>query len=101
MSVQTPSSNRFVTGHDEQGNSIFLYEGPTALFETSRDGQTTVHGMPWSTDEPLNLSDDRDTQEVEFSTIHSGTGTTVRFLTFPPHSKGFMHRTATLDYGLS
>jgi hypothetical protein len=94
----TPSAARYVTGHDASGKSVFLYEGAVPTFTAGGDNAST-HGIPWSTANPPDLADDTDTLRATPGPIHTGEGSTARFLVIPPGNKAFMHRTATIDYG--
>lgn len=93
----TSSAARYITGHDASGKSIFLYEGEVPTFTTGLNMST--HGLAWSAGSPPDLADDTDTQLSTSSLIHTGAGSTARFLVVPPGNKAVMHRTATIDYG--
>ncbi|CAK9779388.1 hypothetical protein CC85DRAFT_265599 [Cutaneotrichosporon oleaginosum] len=93
----TPSAARYITGHDASGKSVFLYEGAIPTFTAGLDA-VTQHGLPWSAADPPDLADNTDTQLTTTTQIHTGAGSTARFLVVPPGNTAVMHRTATLDY---
>lgn len=89
-----PSTRRVVTSHDEKAKAIIQTD---SLIH----GKQTPHGpwiqLLWSSDSlPPDVNTTTDMGLVD--TGMSNDGTIARIVDFPPHSKGLMHRSMTLDY---
>jgi quercetin dioxygenase-like cupin family protein len=97
----TSTPRRIVTGHDDQGRSIVLSDGPTP---TSRDLPTgvTFHEI-WSTGDTPAPIDPAETSEPTDGPLRvppAARGTIVHVIDMPPRSGAPMHRTRSIDYGI-
>ena len=91
---------RVVTGHDSDGRSVVLSDGPTPK----------SHGIPgatfhelWSTTEtpaPLAAAEPREPTERPLVTPPAPGGTVIRIVDLEPRSRSPLHRTRSLDYGI-
>ena len=91
---------RVVTGHDADGCSVVLSDGPTPR----------SHGIPgatfhelWSTaatPAPLFPAEPREPTERPLVTPPDPNGTVIRIVDLAPRSRSPMHRTQSLDYGI-
>ena len=91
---------RVVTGHDENGRSVFLSDGATPK---SHDiGVATFHEL-WSTDAtpaPIAATPTVEPTERPLVTPPDRHGTIIRFTDIPAGERSPMHRTETVDYGI-
>jgi hypothetical protein len=108
--------NRFVTGHDESGKSVFLSAGPPPQFH-GHEGPA-ARGVAffevWNTDAmPVKIGsvEPREPNDRPLALPPPANGTILRILdihpghteNLPPRADGRppgMHRTRTLDYGI-
>src|SRR5262245_27087289 len=96
---------RVVTGHDEQGNSVVLADGPVSH----------LHEFPgarfmevWTTERapaPIRAQEPKEPTDRPLTLGSAASGSVIRVIDFEPHSAGGgqpspMHRTRTIDYGL-
>jgi quercetin dioxygenase-like cupin family protein len=99
MTSSTP--RRIVTGHDEQGRSVVLSDGPTP---TSRDLPTGVrfHEIWATADTPVAIDPAERSEPTEgpLRVPPGDRGTIVHVIDMPPGSTAPMHRTRTVDYGI-
>ncbi|BFZ64085.1 hypothetical protein YB2330_005223 [Saitoella coloradoensis] len=97
-------NTRFVTAHDSSGKSTFMKEGTVDVVPVG--GGAALFALMWSTDtaKPDVVNDERDGGEASpqknDGVLCRENGNTLRYIDFPPQSKGLMHRTDTLDYGI-
>jgi quercetin dioxygenase-like cupin family protein len=89
-----PSTRRIVTGHNDNLNA-------TITRDSLIEGKETQHGpwiqLLWSSEQhPPDINTTEDKGQV--ATGLSNDGTIVRIVDFPPHSRGMVHRSMTLDY---
>jgi quercetin dioxygenase-like cupin family protein len=95
-----PVPRRIVTGHDAEGRSVVVDDGPAPLTRSVSDG-ASFHDM-WRTDsspapvaptepEPIAASQPMGPPEH---------GTRVRIVDMPPGACSPMHRTESIDYGI-
>jgi len=95
--MRTP--RRVVTGHDENGTSIFLSDGPPPK---SHDiGVATFHEL-WNTratPAPIAATEPEPTDRP-LVTPPDPLGTIIRFTDIPAGERSPMHRTETIDYGI-
>ncbi|WP_405718229.1 cupin domain-containing protein [Streptomyces sp. NBC_01537] len=91
---------RVVTGHTEDGVSVFLSDGPPPVVRTAPDGalfyemwSTAAMPAPVAADEP-------DPTQVSLSVPPDPNGTKIRINEFPPGVVSPMHRTQSVDYGI-
>jgi quercetin dioxygenase-like cupin family protein len=92
-------TRRIVTGHDPQGRSVVLYDGPAPNVKRRPSG--LVSTLLWTTDEsPADAarSDDRAAREIGIPPPERGS--IFRVVDFPPGAKGEMHRTRSIDYAV-
>jgi quercetin dioxygenase-like cupin family protein len=84
---------RVVTGHDANGKSVVLMDGPAPK---------TAFGLQvWSTDRAVADNDDATDGGLRKVGIGSeGGGHVIRIMSIPPGGHYEMHRTVSLDYGL-
>jgi quercetin dioxygenase-like cupin family protein len=91
---------RIVTGHDADGRSVILQDGPTP--KTLDIGSAAFHEL-WTTDEtptPIDLTEPREPTDRPVRTPAPPGGVTVRFTHMAPGAEAPMHRTETLDVGV-
>ena len=91
---------RVVTGHDADGTSVFLSDGPPPVTRTAADG-AVFHEL-WSTDAtPAPVAPDEPEPTERDLTVPPGpNGTKIRINEIPPGAASPMHRTETIDYGV-
>jgi quercetin dioxygenase-like cupin family protein len=120
-----PRTRRVVTGHNEQGKSVIVEDGPAPNMHRSEYSPNTAQVI-WATDEmPARCHNEPDPapQSRRFKASPSPFGTILRIANFPPdseydaekmklflreiggHSNGsdrhfFFHKTPTLDYAI-
>jgi quercetin dioxygenase-like cupin family protein len=91
---------RIVTGHDEDGVSVFAADGPVPVVRTAPDGAlfceiwaTSAMPAPVAAAEP-------DPTLTALSVPPAPNGTKIRINVFPPGAVSPMHRTQSVDYGI-
>jgi len=91
---------RVVTGHDHDGVSVFLQDGPAPVVRTAPDGAffyeiwgTGATPAPVSAAEP-------DPAERSLTVPPAPGGTKIRINEFPPGVVSPTHRTQSVDYGI-
>ena len=96
----TWTPRRVVTGHDAEGTSVFLSDGPPPVTRTAADG-AVFHEL-WSTDAaPAPVAPDEPEPTHRDLTVPPGpNGTKIRINDIPPGAGSPMHRTETIDYGV-
>ena len=96
----TWTPRRVVTGHDANGTSVFLSDGPIPVTRTAADG-ALFHEL-WATDAmpvPIAAAEPEPTERA--LTVPPGpSGTKIRINEIPPGAASPMHRTQTVDYGV-
>jgi hypothetical protein len=120
---------RVVTGHDETGKAIVLFDGANP-HRSVRPGSTTVGRLLWVTDQsPAEMAGSADRAAVKIGIAPPASGSIFRVVDFPPttdaeiakldvdhmhssmpHEEGetkyrppshpFMHRTRSIDYAI-
>src|SRR5262249_43063365 len=121
---------RVVTGHDETGKAVVLFDGASP-YKNVRPGSGTVARLLWVTDRgPADMSGRADRAAVKIGIAPPGGGSAFRGVDFPPttdaeiaklgadfmqsqishddHASAkyrppthpFMHRTRTIDYAI-
>jgi quercetin dioxygenase-like cupin family protein len=89
---------RVVTGHDENGNAIVLFDSRAGNVSSQRAGQERC--LLWTTDTlPASNDGDEDQAEVEIKIPHVG-GSVFGILKLDPGIAPRAHRTASIDYGI-
>ncbi|MEV8637254.1 cupin domain-containing protein [Streptosporangium sp. NPDC051023] len=91
---------RVVTGHNLDGDSVFLTDGPPPVSHTLPDG--VVFQEIWATDAtPAPIApDEPEPGDRPLSVPPGPHGTVVRVVVTPPGAISPMHRTRTVDYGV-
>jgi quercetin dioxygenase-like cupin family protein len=89
---------RVVTGHDADGRSVFLSDGPAPQFH---DRQMFVEiwntaGAPAS----ITAGERREPNLRALQLSPPENGTIIRTVDMPPGHRSAMHRTETIDYGI-
>jgi quercetin dioxygenase-like cupin family protein len=96
----TWTPRRVVTGHDEEGRSVFLSDGVPPVIHSAAEGVRFVE--LWATDAapaPVAATEPEPTERP--LTVPPGpSGTKVRINEIPPGAASPMHRTETIDYGI-
>ncbi|QAY59554.1 cupin domain-containing protein [Microbacterium protaetiae] len=88
---------RVVTGHDAEGNAIFVSDRE---METKVLGSEAEMVVAWTTATfPSDNNDDFDGAEREVRRVSPG-GTVLQYVTMHPHTESKHHRTHSLDYAL-
>lgn len=104
---------RIVTGHDSQGKSVFLEDGPPPQFSAASNARVTYYEM-WNTegspapirarepkepnDRPLQLPPPPGGTIMRIVDVHPGNARNMK-----PRADGrpsYMHRTKTIDYAI-
>jgi naringenin degradation protein FdeH len=91
---------RVVTGHDADGRSVVLFDGPTP--KSRGIPGATFHEL-WSTHAtpaPLSPAEPREPTSRPLVTPPDPNGTVIRIVDLEPRSRSPMHRTQSLDYGI-
>jgi len=91
---------RVVTGHDREGRSVILADGPAP--RTQAVPGATFHEL-WNTSAapaPIAPAEAREPTERPLVTPPDADGTIIRIVDLEPRSHSPMHRTQTVDYGI-
>jgi quercetin dioxygenase-like cupin family protein len=89
---------RVVTGHDEHGKAIVLYDEIGSQVSVSRPGATAL--VAWSTEGfPVDNDGSDDEAKRKVGTYHDG-GTVFRIVCFEPGVSPRNHRTDSIDYAV-
>jgi quercetin dioxygenase-like cupin family protein len=91
---------RVVTGHDADGRSVVLADGPTPKSHSIPGA--TFHEL-WNTTQspaPVAPAEPREPTERPLVTPPDPNGTIIRIVDLEPRSRSPMHRTETIDYGI-
>jgi quercetin dioxygenase-like cupin family protein len=91
---------RVVTGHDADGRSVILSDGPAPRSLTI---PSAVFHEIWSTAEmpvPVRPTEPADPTTRPLSTPPDPNGTVIRIVDLQPHAASPMHRTESVDYGI-
>lgn len=91
---------RVVTGHDENGKSVFVSDGATPTVK--RRGEVAFFEL-WNTNAmpaPISGLEASEPTDRELALPPRANGTIIRMTTFPPGRRSPMHRTETIDYGI-
>lgn len=91
---------RVVTGHDDQGKSVFLLDGAPPVARTAPDGAYFFE--LWNTDAvPAAIAaTEPEPTERDLTVPPAPGGTKIRINEFPPGVVSPTHRTETVDYGI-
>jgi quercetin dioxygenase-like cupin family protein len=91
---------RVVTGHDDNGVSVFTGDGPVPVVRTAPDGATFYE--IWGTDAAPAPIDARaaDPALDALTVPPAPNGTKIRINEFPPGVASPVHRTQSVDYGI-
>ena len=91
---------RVVTGHDAQGASVFIADGPPPITRTAPDGAYFFE--LWNTDAtPAPIAPvEPEPTERDLTVPPAPGGTKIRINEFPPGLVSPTHRTQTVDYGI-
>ncbi|HEX2303203.1 MAG TPA: cupin domain-containing protein [Gaiella sp.] len=91
---------RVVTGHDDDGRSVVLADGPAPKSHSIPGA--TFHEVWNTTEMPVRVSpwEEREPTERALRTPPDPGGTIVRIVDLEPGSRSPMHRTETVDYGI-
>jgi Cupin domain len=91
---------RVVTGHDAQGRSVILSDGPVPK---SHAIPVAVFHEIWSTTEtpaPVRPDEPAEPTGRPLRTPPDPNGTVIRIVDLQPHAASPMHRTESVDYGI-
>ena len=91
---------RVVTGHDAEGRSVVLADGPAPKSHSIPGA--TFHEL-WSTaaaPAPVSRAEPREPTERPLVTPPDPNGTIIRIVDLEPRSRSPLHRTETIDYGI-
>lgn len=91
---------RVVTGHDADGTSVFVFDGPPPVVRTAPDG--ALFYEMWATDAmpaPIAAAEP-DPTERSLTVPPAPHGTKIRINEFPPGVVSPDHRTRSVDYGI-
>jgi naringenin degradation protein FdeH len=89
---------RVVTGHDAQGKSIILSDGPSPQFHDRRNVAEVWNtaGSPAR----LTAAEEREANDRAIQTGPPSGGSIIRVVEVPAGHRAPMHRTRTIDYGV-
>jgi mannose-6-phosphate isomerase-like protein (cupin superfamily) len=97
---ELPPLRRVVTGHDEANVARVLFDGRPTNAKYPPSGVTST--LLWVTDAtPAGIAvgmDVEDAGERTLGTAPPKNGTRFCVIDYPPHNRGSMHRTETIDY---
>ena len=94
----TVKVRRVVTGHDDKGKAVVLFDGPTANVLSGRTGQSGT--VLWQTSEfPTSNDGAADVSTVPVKTVNPK-GTVFRVVEFEPGVGPRVHRTDSVDYAV-
>jgi quercetin dioxygenase-like cupin family protein len=101
----TPApARRVVTGHDDRGRAVVLWDGPANVIRRAEPPHQTQVSLVWSTDETPALVpagiDVADNGNRRLGTQPPANGSRVSVLDLPPGSPGGLHRTESIDYAI-
>jgi quercetin dioxygenase-like cupin family protein len=99
--MATTPPRRVVTGHDAEGRSVVLSDGPTPTTLGLETG-ATFHEI-WATSAapaPITAADPADPTARPLQVPPDQLGTIVHVIDMPPGSTAPMHRTKSIDYGI-
>jgi quercetin dioxygenase-like cupin family protein len=91
---------RVVTGHDVEGRSVVLADGPAP--KSHAIPGATFHEL-WNTaaaPAPIAPAESRDPTDRPLVTPPDPNGTIIRIVDLEPGSRSTMHRTESIDYGI-
>ncbi|MFC1491555.1 cupin domain-containing protein [Nitrospinota bacterium] len=89
---------RVVTGHDENGRGVVLFDDIAANVRRPREGLTSA--LIWTTENlPAEVAGTEDKGNVEAGTAIRN-GTVFRVSKYDPGVLGRVHRTQTIQYGV-
>lgn len=89
-----PPVRRVVTSHNSEGKATFLFDSLVNGIQASHGPWLTPI---WNTDAlPPDVNVTVDRSPIKTGIVNDGT--VLRYVDFPPHSKGSIHRTISLDY---
>ena len=93
-------TRRVVTGHDDDGKSVFLSDGEPPVARTAPDGARFLE--IWSTGPApaLVTATEPDPAAGQVVVPPPMRGTKIRMNVFPPGTISPMHRTQSVDYGI-
>ncbi|OQV00211.1 Cupin domain-containing protein [Cladophialophora immunda] len=100
-----PSSTIHITTHNASGQAT-LHSSERAQWMAFKELKYASALLYTTTAMPTNLNDDADIKRHQEVASRGRVpavlpkGTVCRFVDFEPNSKGFMHRTQSLDYGI-
>jgi quercetin dioxygenase-like cupin family protein len=96
-----PTPRRVVTGHDDDGRSVVLFDAPTPTTATLDNG-AAFHEV-WATSEtpaPIGAAEPAEPTARPLQVPPDPRGTIVHVIDMPPGAVAPMHRTRTIDYGV-
>jgi mannose-6-phosphate isomerase-like protein (cupin superfamily) len=94
----TINVRRVVTGHNDEGKAVVLYDGVADNIVSGRPNQSAV--VLWQTSEfPSSNNDSTDVAKVPVKTVNPK-GTVFRIVEFGPGVAPRVHRTESVDYGV-
>lgn len=95
----TPA-RRIITGHDAEGKGIIQVVDDGSW--QSIAGGTSRYNVMWATKtSPVDIANDETLErEITTGSLSMANGTVLRVVERAPNSKGPMHRTQSLDYGI-
>lgn len=99
-----PSQSRYITDHDENGQSIFSSFSDKAVYESINPDMdffiAYINNFPPDMNNFADLSNYKKVLEGPQPSITVPGGTVLRVCNFAPGSTTAMHRTLSLDYGI-
>ena len=93
-----PTVRRVVTGHDAQGKSIIVSDGPAPQFH-----ERPIFAEIWNTagsPARINALERHEPNDRPLQLGPPPNGSIIRMVEMPPGHRSVMHRTRTIDYGI-
>ncbi|KAI9146992.1 Short-chain dehydrogenase srdC [Paramyrothecium foliicola] len=94
--------NRYITGHDDDGKSVFLSTDSGDHYRQMGDNRVMCNILYSTQETPVDLNGNADIRKAKESEppLHYKNGTVVRLIDYAPNVEGEFHRAVSIDYGI-
>jgi quercetin dioxygenase-like cupin family protein len=98
--LSLPVPRRVVTGHDAEGRSVVVSDGPAP--KSLKISSAVFHEIWSTTDTPAPIRPEEPAEPTSrpLRTPPDANGTVIRVVDLQPHAASPMHRTESVDYGI-